>query len=265
MITERHVELSSRIREVYCDPRSTDGMHLNRAAVPLQLGPPTIAVTAMLGLTRWCGQHDQQPGVFRCMDSGPDQSSPTPEAAEPATHRPARLGSTHLLLASPLNGGFPRQDLTNASMLTETVRRTTFSFPTRLIDRSLARGLLSPSKGRTRHLRTTWYPHFRSHCREFGGWTRCESREGNDLRLHGESTLTGREPAGILRPPRCPPPETDAQEWAAPARVTEDEPNRGLLHPLCIGLHHTPLPTSVPLPVDPGAPSTSRPRHEASR
>ena len=40
--------------------------------------PPTIAVSALLGLSRWCRQHTQQPGASPCAGIGPDRSPPQP-------------------------------------------------------------------------------------------------------------------------------------------------------------------------------------------
>jgi hypothetical protein len=62
---------------------------------PASAAPPTIAVAALLGLSRWCRHHSQQPGASPCAGTGPDRSPPTLEADEPAPQRPAPLGPTH--------------------------------------------------------------------------------------------------------------------------------------------------------------------------
>jgi hypothetical protein len=62
---------------------------------PASAAPPTIAVAALLGLARWCRQCGQQQGASPCAGTGPDQSPPIPEAAQPAPQRPAPLGPTH--------------------------------------------------------------------------------------------------------------------------------------------------------------------------
>src|SRR5262249_60771836 len=67
--------------------------HTARGLLPPRAQPP-IAVAALLGLARWCRQHGQQQGASPCADTGPNQSPPIPEAAEPATQQPAPLGPT---------------------------------------------------------------------------------------------------------------------------------------------------------------------------
>ncbi len=93
------------------------------------------------------------------------------------------------------------------------------------------------------------------HCKDSG--TPAADAPGIRLDRHGarEDTATTQMPA----------PEMDAQDRAAPERVTEDEPNRGLRQLLCPCLLHVPLPISVPLPVEPGSTLTSRPRREPTQ
>ena len=65
-------------------------------------GPPTIAVAALLRLSRWCRQRSDVRGEASCGDKHPQQRPPARGSGEPGHTDPAPLGPTQ-----PRSAGSP--------------------------------------------------------------------------------------------------------------------------------------------------------------
>jgi hypothetical protein len=100
----RHLPPSARSRPRSCgcrrgrQTRAPHAKHSHNApqvsGYPASAGPPTIAVAALLRLSRWCRQRSDVPGEASCGDEHPQQRPPARESGGPCQPDPAPLGPT---------------------------------------------------------------------------------------------------------------------------------------------------------------------------